>query len=289
MAVAAGSGLDTEVLRVLHGRDPCSIVPGIVSSSWSQQSLGELSQGSAAAHAEGVDLWFADLAAWTGWLPATDVTLLDAHESQRAAAITVTTLRAEFIASRALLRRVLGSALGQPPAHPVIIPGEHGKPALQQRGADPPLHFNLSHSRGGWLLAVTREGAIGVDLELRDRVPGAVRLAARVFTPAENAQFAAAALQGGACGDTAFLRGWTRKEALLKATGDGFSRPARALEVGLGTDPAAVVLPEVAAGGALVWTLAPPCRGQAAVALLCATDRLPPAVRTYRLVPPALR
>ncbi len=260
-----------------------------MSSSWSQQSFGDLSQGSAAAHADGIDLWFAELAAWTAWLSASaDTELLDPHEARRAATISAAALRAEFVASRILLRRVLGSALGLPPAQPVIVLGAHGKPSLQRQDTGPPLHFNLSHSRGAWLLALTREGAaIGVDLELRERVPDAQRLAARIFTAAEREQLEAAGVQGEAGRDTAFLRGWTRKEAVLKATGSGFSLPARTVEVGIATAYAAVALPGDAGHGALVWSIEPPCRGQAAVALLGPADRRPPVVRRHRLVPPA--
>jgi 4'-phosphopantetheinyl transferase len=262
------------------------IVPGIVSSPWLQQSFREFPPLAAAADTGGMTLWLADLADWNARLsdPAAAV-VLGAAETQRAAAMSAAAVRADFVTSRILLRRVLGTLLGRPPADLELVIGAHGKPAVRWHGAEPVLHFNLSHSRGIWLLGVARGEAVGVDIETRDAVPNATRLASRVFSAAENLQLEAAAAVGETARDTAFLRGWTRKEAVLKAAGSGFTWVASAIEVGTDAVPRAVELPQQPASRALVWSVALPLAGHAAVALLSNTRSAPPAVATYRLVP----
>jgi 4'-phosphopantetheinyl transferase len=264
------------------------IVPGIVSSPWLQQSFREFPHLAAAADTGGITLWLAELAEWIPRLSGPAATaVLGAAESQRAATMSAAAVRADFVTSRILLRRVLGTLLGRPPADLDIVIGPHGKPAVCLRGDEPSLHFNLSHSRGIWLLGVAHGDAIGVDIEMRDTVPNATRLAARVFSAAENLQLEAAAAVGETARDTAFLRGWTRKEAVLKAAGSGFTWVASAIEVGTDAAPRAVELPQQPAGRALVWSVALPLAGHAAVALLSNTRSAPPAVATYRLAPPS--
>lgn len=263
------------------------IVPGIVSSPWSQQSFREFPHLAAAADAPGMALWLADLADWLPLLadPA-ETAVLDAAESQRAATMSAAAVRADFVTSRVLLRRVLGALLGRPPAAVELVIGAHGKPAVRLRDDEPALHFNLSHSGGLWLLGVARD-AIGVDIEMRAAAPNAARLAARVFSTAENSQLEAAAAVGETARDTAFLRGWTRKEAVLKAVGSGFTLAASTLEVGTDPAPRAVQLPLPPVSRALVWSVALPLAGHAAVALLSSTRSAPPAMATYRLAPPS--
>src|SRR5690349_21139449 len=74
--------------------------------------------------------------------------------------------RAEFVVSRALLRRVVGALLGQAPPDLRLTATARGKPALHERpAAVPALRFNFSHSAGHHLLAVTQHGEIGADIE----------------------------------------------------------------------------------------------------------------------------
>lgn len=113
----------------------------------------------------------------------------------------------------------------------------HGKPRLRDRaGLAAPLQFNLSHSRGGWLLAIGSVDPLGIDLERPREVPNAARLAERVFSPSERAALGEAMAVSAACRDAVFLECWTRKEAALKALGDGFSLGAATLHVGLSSE-----------------------------------------------------
>jgi 4'-phosphopantetheinyl transferase len=125
-------------------------------------------------------------------------------------------VRQRFLASRTALRYVLGQTTRQSPAELVFAYGPYGKPWLPQA---PQVQFNLSHSEGLGLLAIA-PCAIGVDVERLDRKLDPLLLAQRFFPAAEAsylAQLDAAARQ------SAFLRSWVMKEALLKATGQGLA------------------------------------------------------------------
>jgi len=128
--------------------------------------------------------------------------------------------RRRFASGRAALRWLLGSVLDRDPASLRFSTGAHGKPSL---GDDPQLAFNLSHSGASAIIAIDparRHRAVGVDLELRREVPDALALAQSCFDDGEQQALAACS---GVVRDEAFLRGWTRKEACLKAAGTGFS------------------------------------------------------------------
>jgi 4'-phosphopantetheinyl transferase len=107
--------------------------------------------------------------------------------------------------------------------------GPHGKPALaggQPAEADP--QFNLAHSENLALLAFAHTGAVGVDVEQVRPMPDADQLVARFFSPRE--QFAFKQLPDEQK-PAAFFNLWTRKEAWLKATGDGIGHLLSQVEV----------------------------------------------------------
>lgn len=143
--------------------------------------------------------------------------LLSADEQQRAARLRSPEKARQFSAGRTLLRRILGSYLGQAPATLCFDYGPYGKPCLL--GA-PGFDFNLAHSGDGFLLAISTSGPVGVDLERIDLSLDVQRLAAQFFTPEEAAALACVPLPRQR---RAFYRLWTRKEALLKGEGCGFS------------------------------------------------------------------
>ncbi|WP_329521032.1 4'-phosphopantetheinyl transferase family protein [Spirillospora sp. NBC_01491] len=122
--------------------------------------------------------------------------------------------RRRFIVAHGALRRILGGYLGEPPEDLRWTRGPHGKPRLA--GTDSHLRFNLSHAGELGLVAVTTRGEVGVDVDLpRSGMP--VRsFAARYFPEAEADMVAGA---GPSQARAAFLRLWTRKEAVVKAAG----------------------------------------------------------------------
>jgi 4'-phosphopantetheinyl transferase len=145
---------------------------------------------------------------------------------QRAARFVRATDRRRYLASHAALRRLLG-------AHDRWAQGRYGKPAL----AAPPPHFNLSRRDGVALIGISTTHELGVDIETLRAVDDAQALAELHFTPSEREGVAS---QGGTAKERAFLLGWTRKEACLKATGCGLSLPPSSFECGVQAVPARV-------------------------------------------------
>ena len=199
-----------------------------------------------------VHLWFGTLD------PAPDVVreltaMLSPDEEERARRFRYETLRRRFRVGRGVLRLLLGAYTRRPPSRLAFSYGPGGKPFLDDSPGAPPLHFNLGHSDAGWLLGVTRLGRIGVDLErLRPR-RDVDELVEAHFAPQEIATF-----RGVDAADRtrAFLEGWTRKEAFLKASGEGLAVELDSFDVTLGPGtPSAVTRAEGEHGPADRWTL----------------------------------
>ncbi len=127
-----------------------------------------------------------------------------------------------LVAGRGRLRQILARYLDLPPGAIDFAYGVHGKPELAQE-SDRDLTFNLSHAGRWGLLAVTSGQAIGADVENIDPALDYEKIASRIFTPAEAARLDGAPLVRRR---RIFFRLWTRKEALLKGQGGGFSSPS---------------------------------------------------------------
>jgi 4'-phosphopantetheinyl transferase len=138
--------------------------------------------------------------------------------------------RRHYILARGALRRVLGRYLDVDPGQLGFSYTDYGKPALIASSQPKTLNFNLSHSHQLALIAVTGRGQLGVDVEHVRPVPDLEDLAQRFFSAQEYA-----ALQ--ALPEEEKLRGffycWTRKEAYIKARGEGLSVPLNQFDVSL--------------------------------------------------------
>ena len=174
----------------------------------------------------GVTLWWAPLASGATELARLSRWLAPAEQA-RAARFGRPVLAQRYIAGRALLRWLLGRALGVPPPAVPLERGARGRPRL---AGETGIDFNLSHTDGNALIGLARE-RVGVDVERADRAVRADRLAARFLTIAERDTLARLPEDERRA---RFLRYWTCKEAMSKATGDGLSAPFRRLEVRLG-------------------------------------------------------
>lgn len=164
-----------------------------------------------------VHVWRAELDA-PGW-PGAE--LLPAPERERAAVILRPEPARRWVASRWALRDVLGRYLGEHPAAIALRTGDHGKPELAERPER--LAFNLSHSTGLVLIAVTAGGQVGIDLERVDADRDLLALAERGLD-----REAAAAVRAAAGRDeraAVFYAGWVRREALVKCLGGGLGMP----------------------------------------------------------------
>jgi 4'-phosphopantetheinyl transferase len=174
--------------------------------------------------------------------------LLSPSERERAGRFRFENLRHRFIVGHASLRLLLSQYAGCAPRDLEFTFGAHGKPAIAKPRLEPELHFNLSHSQNLALLAVSRIGLTGVDLEQIRPMRDARELVARFFSPRESREFAQLSESEQ---PRAFFNLWTRKEALLKATGEGIAYSLNKVEVTFrpGEPARLLALPENANGG----------------------------------------
>jgi 4'-phosphopantetheinyl transferase len=178
--------------------------------------------------------------------------LLAPDELARAGRLRTDALREAFAVGRGRMRQILALAVGCPPAAISLGNDPGGKPRLDGPGGSR-LRFNVAHSGALMLCALTRDHAVGIDVESVSPDTEWAELAARYLAPEE--QRAIAALPPDARRD-AFFACWTRKEAVLKATGEGLRRPLRSFVVSVPPDPAAVLACDPALGPPDAWFLA---------------------------------
>jgi len=157
---------------------------------------------------------------------ALDEAVLDDEERSRSSRFIHPRDRRRFVRAHADLRVFLAHCLGVEPATVRYETGAHGKPRLAP--AFPPLEFNLSHSEELGLLAVARDVAVGVDVEKERTLPDALSIADAHFTTAEAKRLRSLPLSERR---TAFFRYWARKEAVIKAGGEGLGRALDSFEV----------------------------------------------------------
>jgi 4'-phosphopantetheinyl transferase len=147
--------------------------------------------------------------------------LLSDRERERAERFTYPGLLDRYVAAHGVLRLLLSGYLGEHPAGIELEEGLYGKPGLRAE-EELGLHFNLSHTKGFALYAFCKRRALGVDLEEVRSFAGLKGLADRFFSPAEKECLNSLPEDEKS---SAFFRCWTRKEAYLKARGDGLSVP----------------------------------------------------------------
>jgi 4'-phosphopantetheinyl transferase len=175
-----------------------------------------------------------DVQVWAAWLDVTGEGItgfwstLSSQERERAGRFALERDRARFVAARGFLRAILGSSLGADPQSVEFLYGAKGKPSLGGAFAHSGLQFNLAHSGGLAVFAVARHGMVGVDVEQLRPVPGLSGLMDRFFAPLECAEIKKLS---GAAEVRAFFKIWTRKEAWLKATGEGITGFLKSIEV----------------------------------------------------------
>ncbi len=164
--------------------------------------------------------------------------LLCAEESARAERFYFVHDRQRYTIGRGMLRLIVSHYLGLPPGDLCFTYNPYGKPALAAEQNAVGLEFNLTHTGGHALCAVTYGHAVGVDLETI-RSLDYLQMAEAVFSAHEQA-----ALQSlpSSQHPIAFFNGWTRKEAYIKAHGRGLSMPLGDFDVTLVPDAPARLL-----------------------------------------------
>lgn len=181
--------------------------------------------------AEGViDVWAIDLE-----VPASAAkrlsAVLDDEEMDRLAGFRTESLRRRFAVAHAATRQILGGYLNLPFEAMRFNRGANNKPAV--RGFS--IAFNLSHSGELALCAVAAGGRLGVDIETVRAVPDAESLVSRFLARGEAEEFFQLPVIAR---EHAFLRAWTRKEAFMKATGEGMRRALDSFDVAIGPSAA---------------------------------------------------
>ena len=152
---------------------------------------------------------------------------LSTDELSRVWRLVRATDRNRYVCAHGLLRLVLSAYLGVRPEEVAFEKGAGGKPHLAGR---PGPRFNLSHSDSLGLLAVSADREVGIDVEKIREVGDVCALAESCFSPVERAALAAIAAPLRL---RSFFAGWTRKEAFLKALGEGLMRPLDSFDVTL--------------------------------------------------------
>lgn len=131
--------------------------------------------------------------------------------------------RQEYLVSRALLRNALSHYAHLPPEAWRFSSNRFGKPQLTAQASDAaPLQFNVAHTHGLSICAVSSTASVGVDIEHHTDNAGLLAVADDYFSPAEVAELRALPAAEQAAG---FFRYWTLKEAFIKAKGEGLSIP----------------------------------------------------------------
>lgn len=154
------------------------------------------------------------------WLSA-----LSETEMTRTKSISRTADRQQYIISRGVLKRLLSGFLSVAEQEIALQYGKNGKPSV---AGHPELQFNSSHSGEAFVIGFVRGREIGVDVEPLDRPVNRTKLQSWLFTPAELTAFLALDEHDR---QEAFIHSWTRKEAVLKASGDGLAHPMNTLEL----------------------------------------------------------
>lgn len=158
--------------------------------------------------------------------------LLSPSELQRLERFRFADHRRRYQIGHGALRAILGGYLGKHPVDLEFVQGPRGKPYLAEKGP----YFNLSHSGKLALIGVCAT-ELGLDCEKVRHLESLGEIARKHFSESE---FAALEALDGDARQLAFYRCWTRKEAYIKALGEGLSMPLDTFDVTLGETPALV-------------------------------------------------
>ncbi len=195
-----------------------------------------------------IQVWYASLDR-----PVSEyLALLSQGERDRATRFAFEQDRVRYSVLRGLLRILLGGYLGIRPELVRIDYGEHGKPLIDKyHGVK--MHFSLSSSQGLGIYAFSGDSEIGIDIEQVRDIPHMEQIFGRFFSPRENEVFHTLPESQR---QEAFFNCWTRKEAFIKATGEGLFRPLDEFAVSFAPGEPARLL-EIAGNSdeALQWTM----------------------------------
>ncbi|MFZ2956229.1 MAG: 4'-phosphopantetheinyl transferase superfamily protein [Candidatus Ozemobacteraceae bacterium] len=146
--------------------------------------------------------------------------LLSQDERDRCQRAKFPTVERRFLASRGMLRFILGETLHCDPREIQFDTAVGGKPFIAGRGSPPPFRFSASHSGDLFVVGLSENFEIGVDIERLRQEYQPEPIVKRFFSPNEYKTWLAFPENQR---QQAFFRAWTRKEAYLKGTGKGIA------------------------------------------------------------------
>ncbi len=200
---------------------------------------------------------------WQGGLDGTDaqvaswVNLLSPDERARMARFRFEIHQRRYAAAHAQLRLILAPYLALAPTVIQFAAAEYGKPYLvfpPSEGHGAAIEFNMSHAGDQMLVGVVRGRAIGVDIEQIRPDFATTDIAMHYFSAVEQAAFRAVPDEQK---PQAFFNAWTRKEAFIKAVGEGLSFPLADFDVTLSPgEPARLLAVRGSAEEAARWQMA---------------------------------
>ena len=166
-----------------------------------------------------IDVWLCDLKQLSGEIN-NFYSILSEDERERADKFKVEDKRQQYIITRGALRQRLGLVTNIKPEDFVFKILEHGKPVMANNYQCADITFNVSHSHDFALIAISQKHHLGIDVEKINHESKHDQLVTRFFSNAEQIEFQSIAKTNKA---RAFCACWTRKEAFIKAIGDGVS------------------------------------------------------------------
>jgi 4'-phosphopantetheinyl transferase len=178
-----------------------------------------------------IDVWMVNTQAISEEDLLSCKTVLNDSERSRLIKFRIEEARLQFLIARCLVRTVLSCYAPKRPVDWAFVKNQYGRPRLADGQVKKPLHFNLSHTSGMVVCAVSSSEKIGIDVERVDREMDYVSLAHQVFADGEITKLIS-------CNSMekreVFFSLWTLKEAYIKARGRGFSLPTKAFWFELG-------------------------------------------------------
>jgi len=173
--------------------------------------------------------------------------VLSKDEQEKSQGFRSAELRTWYVTRHGLLRRILSRYLQQDASEIKFSMGANGKPGIDGEiriaGDRAPLYFNASDSGEMVVWAITAACPVGVDIEYMRTIPDIEQIASRFFSPRETRTLMSLPADSRL---GAFYACWTRKEAFLKATGEGITQNLAKVEVTLapGEEPKVLTVPE---------------------------------------------
>lgn len=192
-----------------------------------------------------LDLEPAEVSALAAWLSIA--------ETERVARYRFEPDRRRFIVARVRLRQLLAEVLDIDPLSVRFGWGSRGKPVLDGELAATGWQFNMARSGELAVYALSQCVRVGIDVEEVREIRGAEDIAAQFFSPREHAEYQSLAADDRRI---AFFNCWTRKEAFVKALGEGLAYPGECFDVSLAPgEPACLRRVERISGEAAGWRL----------------------------------